>query len=323
MTRSNPRLDETACGVYIISATPFSDDGALDYSSLDRLIDFYLDQGVHGLPLLGVMGEAPKLSSEEQGQFMHHALRHVNGRRPVIVGVSNPGIDNLVVLSREAMDAGAAGVMVSGIPGLKTDEQVYRYFSQVLHALGPEIPVCLQDYPPTTTVYLSVGVINRLITDFPSIKMFKHEDCPGHRKLSSLRRAPDTEGTRRVSILSGIGGLYMPQELRRGADGVMTGFAFPGLLVSMYEMFMTDQADDAEDLYDIYLPLIRHEQQFGLGLALRKETLRRQGVLASAKSRDPGPSLDQDDLEELQSLFDRLLRKLNVSGHTVPRGLNR
>ncbi|GIS88532.1 MAG: hypothetical protein CM1200mP18_12420 [Gammaproteobacteria bacterium] len=106
------------------------------------------------------------------------------------------------------MDAGAAGVMVSGIPGLKTDEQVYRYFSQVIHALGPEIPVCLQDYPPTTTVYLSVGVINRLITDFPSIKMFKHEDCPGHRKLSSLRRAPDTEGTRRVSILSGNGGLF-------------------------------------------------------------------------------------------------------------------
>ena len=323
MTRLNSHLDETARGVYIISATPFSDDGALDYASLDRLIEFYLEQGVHGLTLLGVMGEAPKLSSEEQGQFMHHALQRVNGRQPVIVGVSNPGIDNLVVLSREAMDAGAAGVMVSGIPGLKTDEQVYRYFSQVIDALGSEIPVCLQDYPPTTTVYLSVNVINRLICDFPSIKMFKHEDCPGHRKLSSLRRAPETEGVRRVSILSGNGGLYMPQELRRGADGVMTGFAFPGLLVSVYKMFMTGQADDAEDLYDIYLPLIRHEQQFGLGLALRKEALRRQGVLTSAKSRDTGPSLDQDDLEELQCLFDRLLLKLKAPGHPVPEGLNR
>jgi len=102
----------------------------------------------------------------------------------------------------------------------------------------------------------------------------------------------------------------------------MTGFAFPGLLVSMYEMFMTDRVDDAEDLYDIYLPLIRHEQQFGLGLALRKETLRRQGVLASAKSRDPGPSLDQDDLEELQYLFDRLLLKLKATDHPIPEGLN-
>ena len=133
------------------------------------------------------MGEAPKLSSEEQGQFMHHALRRVNGRRPVIVGVSNPGIDNLVVLSREAMDAGAAGVMVSGIPGLKTDEQVYRYFSQVIHALGPEIPVCLQDYPPTTTVYLSVGVINRLITDFPSIKNVQTRRLPRTPKTQQLK----------------------------------------------------------------------------------------------------------------------------------------
>ena len=71
----------------------------------------------------------------------------------------------------------------------------------------------------------------------------------------------------------------------------------------------------------MYLPLIRHEQQFGLGLALRKETLRRQGVLASAKSRDPGPSLDQDDLQELQCLFDRLLLKLKSTDHPIPEGL--
>ena len=321
MRRPDQALNEDAKGVYVISATPFSDDGALDYASLDRLIDFYLKQGVHGLTLLGVMGEAPKLSSQEQSQFMRHVLQRIDGQRPVIVGVSNPGIDNLAALSREAMDAGAAGVMVSGIPGLKTDEQVFNYFSRVITALGPNIPICLQDYPPTTTVYLSVSVINRLITEYPSIKMFKHEDCPGHRKLSSLRRSPETNGIRRVSILSGNGGLYVPQELHRGVDGVMTGFAFPGLLVTVYEMFLSGKANAAEDLYDIYLPLIRHEQQFGLGLALRKETLRRQGVLTSAKSRDPGPSLDSDDLLELQRLFDRLVLKLKAADHPVPEGL--
>ena len=322
MERIGQTLNEDSKGVYVISATPFTDDGSLDYPSLDRLIDFYFEQGVHGLTLLGVMGEAPKLNSQEQSQFMCHALRRIDGRRPVIVGVSNPGIDNLVALSREAMDVGAAGVMVSGIPGLKTDEQVFGYFSKVIDALGANIPVCLQDYPPTTTVYLSISVINRLINNFPSIKMFKHEDCPGHRKLSSLRRAPQADGTRPVSILSGNGGLYVPQELRRGADGVMTGFAFPGSLVAVYEMFVAGKADAAEDLYDVYLPLIRHEQQFGLGLALRKETLRRQGVLRSAKSRDPGPSLDADDLLELQRLFDRLVLKLKVAGHPIPEGLD-
>ena len=98
MERIGQTLNEDAKGVYVISATPFTDDGSLDYPSLDRLIDFYFEQGVHGLTLLGVMGEAPKLNSQEQSQFMRHALRRIDGRRPVIVGVSNPGNDNLVAL---------------------------------------------------------------------------------------------------------------------------------------------------------------------------------------------------------------------------------
>ena len=314
-------LNETARGVYVIAATPFADNGALDLDSTDRLIDFTIEEGVQGLTLLGVMGEAPKLTAEEQNRFMAHALGRVDGRLPVIVGVSNPGIDNLVALSQSAMDAGAAGVMIAGMPGLKTDEQVFAYFSKVADRLGPEIPFCLQDYPPTTTVFLSVAVIKRLITTLPSLKMFKHEDCPGHRKLSQLCRASEGDALRRVSILTGNGGLYVPQELARGADGIMTGFAFSGMLAEVYRLHQAGEPEAAEDLFDLYLPVLRHEQQFGFGLALRKETLRRRGVIASAKARDPGPAMDADDHAELDRLLARLKRKLNAAGHPLPRGL--
>ena len=314
-------LTEEAKGVYVIATTPFTDDGAIDLASTDRLVEFCIEEGVHGMTALGVMGEAPKLSDSEQHAFMKHMLTRVGGRLPVIVGVSNPGMDNLAALAKAAMDAGAAGVMIAGIPGLKTDEQIHGYFSRVLEKLGPDIPVCLQDYPPTTTVYFSVPGINRLIRDFPQIVVFKHEDCPGHRKLSQLRRAPESEGLRRVSILTGNGGLYVPQEMRRGADGVMTGFAFPGMLARVYEMFITGDAEGAEDLYDLYLPVLRHEQQFGFGLALRKETLRRRGVLASAAARQPGPAMDADDLAEMDRLFDRLKQKLTAAGQPLPSGL--
>ena len=230
-------ISEESKGVFVIMATPFTDDGALDLQSADRLVEFYLEEGVHGLTVLGVMGEAPKLSLEEQVEFTQHVLKRVDGRVPVIVGVSNPGMDNLETLSRTTMDRGAGGVMIAGIPGLKTDEQVETYFKAVADRLGEEIPICLQDYPPTTTVFISVGVVNRLIADMPHLKMFKHEDCPGHRKLTRLRQAPETDGTRRVSILTGNNGLYVPQELARGADGIMTGFAFPGMLVDVYNLF--------------------------------------------------------------------------------------
>ena len=316
----NHRLTEQATGIYVIAATPFTDDGALDFDSADRLVEFYLEQGAHGMTLLGVMGEAPKLSDTEQSAFMTHMLKRIDARVPAIVGVSNPGIDNLAVLSARAMDEGAAGVMVAGIPGLRTDEQVYGYFARVFDKLGSEIPVCLQDYPPTTTVFLSVGIIQKLMDDFPSLVMFKHEDCPGMRKLTTLRRAPE-HGHRRVSILTGNGGLYVPQELARGADGVMTGFAFTGMLVDVYEQFIAGDVEAAEDLYDLYLPLIRHEQQLGAGLAIRKEVFRRRGVLASGAVRQPGPAMDNDDHGELDHLIRRLKVKLESAGLPLPAGL--
>ncbi|MDD9877892.1 MAG: dihydrodipicolinate synthase family protein [Magnetovibrio sp.] len=314
-------LNEQATGVYVIAATPFTDTGAVDLGGVDRLVEFYIEEGVHGITILGVMGEAPKLTDSEQKAFLQAFLARVDGRVPVIVGVSNPGIDNLAGLAKTSMDAGAAGIMVAGMPGLKTDEQIDGYFAQVMAALEDGTPVCLQDYPPTTTVHFSVDTVNRLIGAYPDIVMFKHEDCPGHRKLSRLRTAPETDGVRRVSILTGNGGLYVPQELRRGADGIMTGFAFPGLMVDVYEAFAAGDAEAAEDLFDLYLPLIRHEQQIGFGLALRKETLRRRGALATAKARAPGPSLDAADVAELEALFGRLKAKLAERNIERPNGI--
>ena len=315
------KFDEGSYGIYVIAATPFTETGAVDMGSVDTLADFYLDEGVHGMTVLGVMGEAPKLTDSEQIALLNRYLQRINGRVPVVVGVSNPGIDNVVSLSKASMDAGADGVMVAGIPGLRTDEQILTYFEKLFSKLDAGTPVCLQDYPPTTTVHFSVSVINRLIEIYSDIVMFKHEDCPGHRKLTQVRNAPEAERLRRVSILTGNGGLYIPQELRRGADGIMTGFAFPGMLVEAFDLFRDGKVDKAEDLFDLYLPLIRHEQQFGFGLALRKETLRRRGALSCPAARAPGPAMDAIDHGELENLFLRLKRKLETAGLRVPSGI--
>ena len=312
------KLTEQAKGIYPIAATPFTENGALDLDSTDSLVDYYLEAGAHGITILGVMGEAPKLSDQEQLEFTQRVLRRIDGQIPVVVGVSNPGIDNLARLSRAAVDAGAAGVMIAAINGLKTEEQVYGYFAKAFEKLGDEIPICLQDYPPTTTVYMSAATVNRLINDFPQLVMFKHEDVPGLRKLSQIRRGPE-QGRRRISILTANGGLYAPQELLRGADGMMTGFAFAGMLVEMYRRFTDGEIEAAEDLYDLYLPVLRHEQQFGIGLAIRKEILRRLGAIKTGAARQPGPALDSDDQAELDRLLHRLKRKLETAGEALPR----
>ncbi|QQP87638.1 dihydrodipicolinate synthase family protein [Skermanella sp. TT6] len=303
------KLNERANGVYIIAATPFEDDGRLDLASTDRMVDFYLECGVDGMTILGIMGEAPKLTPDEQQGFMRRVFDRIAGRIPVIVGVSNPGTNNLAAFAHSAMDAGAAGVMIAPMSGLKTEEQVVNYFAETLRILGPEVPVVFQDYPQVTQVPVSVATLRRIFDDHPQIVMLKHEDAPGLRKLGQIRTWPDTGG-RRISILVGNGGLHLPQELRRGADGAMTGFAYPEMLVQVCRRFFAGDADGAEDLFDTYLPIVRHEQQAGIGLAIRKEILRRRGVLASAAVRAPGPKLNADDHKELDSLMARLEAKL-------------
>lgn len=302
-------LDESAAGVFIISATPFTDEGELDLDSADRLVDFYLDNGVSGITILGMMGEAQKLAPDESMRFMQRMLARVDGRVQVVVGVSSAGLDNLVGLSKAAMDGGAAGVMVAPAAGLGTGEKIYRYFGQVFEALGPDIPVCYQDYPFATRSEISVPTFNRLVAEFDQLVMLKHEECPGLNKLSQVRKASD-DGLRRVSVLVGNGGLYLPQELQRGADGAMTGFAYPEMLVRVVELHRAGATDAAEDLFDAYLPLVRHEQQPGFGLALRKEVLHRRGIIASPRVRAPGPALNETDHRELTRLIGRVERNL-------------
>jgi len=296
-------------GVYIISATPFKEDQSLDLESADSLTDFYLEKGVDGITILGVLGEAPKLTEEESITFLRRVIRRVNGRVPVVVGVSH--VSNLHVqrLTREAMDNGAAGVMLAPAPGLKTDEQVYQYAANVFALIGDQVPVCYQDYPQSTGVATSLACFSRLVHDFPQLIMLKHEDFPGLRKITQLRRL-EQNGQRRVSVLVGNNGLYIPQEMRRGVDGMMTGFSYPEMLVQVARLFRENKAEQAEDLFDIYLPLVRHEYQFGISLAIRKEVLRRRGAIRCAATRKPGPALDQDDMLELDNLIARLERRL-------------
>ncbi len=307
-------IHRNSSGVFVIAATPFTEDGALDLASTDRMVDFYLETGVTGMTILGIMGEAPKLSGEESRSFVKRVLARIDGRVPVIVGVSGAGIDPMKALTAEVMEAGAAGVMVAPMQGMGPEDRIEGYFAQVCKALGPDVPVCLQDYPQTTGVRMSVDSILKIARDNPQVVMLKHEDWPGLTKLSRVRAETGTAEQPRLSILTGNSALFLPQEMQRGADGAMTGFAYPEMMVQVVDLSLKGDHDRAEDIFDAYLPLVRYEQQLGLGLAIRKETLRRRGVIATAKVRAPGPVMTKADHDELSRLVARLEKRLGELG---------
>jgi 4-hydroxy-tetrahydrodipicolinate synthase len=279
-------LDETAKGVYVIAVTPFTDTGAIDLTSTDRMVDFYLEKGATGLTVLGMMGEAPKLTAAESTALVKRVLARTAGHVPVVVGVSAPGFAPLQELADEVMQNGAAGVMVAPPSNLRTDDQIFSYYATTAEMLG-KTPFVLQDFPQATGVQIAAAVIIRILKACPTCVMLKHEDWPGLNKITALRAASDKGETRRISILCGNGGLFLPEELGRGADGAMTGFAYPEMMVDVWRAHAQGDGDRAQDIFDAYLPLARYELQQHIGLMIRKYTLAKRGVIASAALRKP------------------------------------
>ena len=305
------QFNAAATGVYLITVTPFTDSGALDLESTDRMVDFCLDCGVTGLTVLGIMGEASKLTAEESTLFVKQVLARVAGRVPVVVGASSAGFAPMRELTDSVMSLGAAGVMVAPPSTLRTDEQILAYFEMVSQTLGAAVPWVLQDHPVATGVQMSTAVIKQIIKNSPSCVMLKHEDCPGLTKLSSIRAASASGELRRVSILTGNGGgLFLPEELTRGADGAMTGFAYPEMMVDVCRAHAAGEIERAHDIFDAYLPLARYEQQSGIGLAVRKHLLAERGVIKSAAIRKPGPKLSAQDIADITRLSTRQARRL-------------
>ncbi|KKB61503.1 dihydrodipicolinate synthetase [Robbsia andropogonis] len=302
------RLDERASGVFVIAVTPFTDDGSLDLTSTDSMVDFYLEKGATGLTVLGMMGEAPKLTTDESAQFVKRVMARVGPQFPVVVGVSAPGFASMKELSSRVMDLGASGVMVAPPSTLRTDDQLFHYFTGAAETLG-DTPWVLQDFPLATTVQMSASAILRIVEAVPSCVMLKHEDWPGLAKIDALRAA-EKKGARRISILTGNGGMFLPEEMHRGADGAMTGFAYPEMMSQIVAAHHASEFERAQDLFDAYLPLARYEQQPGLGLAVRKYTLAKRGAIATPMLRRPGPTLSAGDIADIDRLTARLARRL-------------
>ena len=207
------------------------------------------------------------------------------------------------------MDEGAAGVMIAPPPHLRTDDQITGYYAQAVEAIGADVPFVIQDYPLTLTVQMTPGVIRRIVQDNPSCVMLKHEDWPGLEKISALRRFQAEGSMRAISILTGNGGLFLDFEMERGADGAMTGYAFPEMLADVVRLQKAGRRDEAHDLFDAHLPLLRYEQQPGVGLAVRKYVLMRRGLIASDAQRKPASALSPAARQEVDYLLARLARR--------------
>jgi 4-hydroxy-tetrahydrodipicolinate synthase len=292
-------------GIYNIVPTPFDERGAVDEASLARLIEFVIGTGVDGLTILGFLGEAAKLSEAERSLVIEISVATAADRVPVVVGATAPATDPAVAFARDAVSRGATGLLVAPPRLARPAEAAIRRHYETL-ADAVEVPIVVQDFPAGSGVFMTPAFVGALAAGVPSCRWLKLEDDPTAQKVTAILAAnPD------ISVFGGLGGNFMLEELQRGAIGMMTGFGFPEILVSIYRAFCAGEVDRARDTFYRYLPLIRYENQAGLNLPLRKLIYQRRGAMDGAAPRRPYPPLDDTTLVELDALLEYL-------GLTVP-----
>jgi len=275
-------------GVYSVLPTPFRGGGDVDTDSLKSVVDLIVGAGVNGVTALGVTGEVSRLNERERHLVVETVVQQVAGRAKVIVGASADGVRTCIEYSREAKKLGAAAVMVSPPRALKLNsESVVNHYKALADAV--DLPIVVQDYPPISGFAMEAGLLARIAKEVPAARTIKLEDPPTPFKTSRILAAA---GDTKVAILGGLGGVFLIEELLAGAAGVMTGFAFPEVLVKVVTLYRAGKVDEAADVFYKFVPLMRFEFQEGIGMAIRKEVLRQRGALADGSTRAPGAVLD-------------------------------
>jgi 4-hydroxy-tetrahydrodipicolinate synthase len=282
-------------GVHTIMPTPFKDDGSLDLPSLETLTDFLIKLEVDGLVVLGVMGEAPKLSQQEQDEVIRTTVNVAAKRVPVFAGSGAEGTDLAVQKSLNALKLGAAGLLVAP-PPVQNDAVIFEYYRRINIAVDKTI--VLHDYPAATNIKLTPELVTRLANELGHVQVIKLEETPSVPKMTALRKLGSS-----ISIVGGLGGMFFFEELERGADGMMTGFSYPEILVAIYRAYARGNKQEAARIFYEACPLLRYEFQPGIGLALRKEIYRQRGAIKSAFVRHPGVQIDEHLRRELAQVL--------------------
>ena len=297
--------DRKLDGIHFMLPTPFDSNGEVDTASFDRLVGAARTANCTGVVTLGVMGEAHRLTDVERGPIIDAVVAAAGDDLTVTVGTSAESGRALAARVRDAQSGGATAVMVAPAKMMKPNPPAtYEYYAAAQEVT--KIPIVVQDLPEQTGVHLDPAFIGKLHSELPDAKYLKLEDPPTPQKITKVIEA--TNGT--MGIFGGLGGAFLFEELRRGAIGTMTGFAYPEVLVAIHKYITSGDLERARSIFYKWIPLIRYENSSGIGLAIRKEIMKRRGFITTADIRPPSPSIDDTTREELDDLMNSIYLNL-------------
>jgi dihydrodipicolinate synthase/N-acetylneuraminate lyase len=282
-------------GVFGLLPTPYTEDYEIHTADLRAAADFCCRSGQHGIVWPVMVGEFYFLGEEERIRHLDHVLEEVNGRLPVVFGCSGVSVPQVLLFAGAAQKAGADAIIAMA-PARTNAPIAMDMFRRLADAYdGPIILQNAAAYAPLTGEQIAA-----LIDEVPQIEYIKEERPPGPRHIAEVYQLV---GDRVKTIFGGAAGKFMPDELRRGANGCMPACEVADLLAKLIERWWAGDEAGARDLHRRLLPLIIRETH-----PFMRYMLKRRGVFTSTVERAPaGPdALDADDKREITTLIEAI-----------------
>jgi 4-hydroxy-tetrahydrodipicolinate synthase len=239
-------------GVWTALVTPMLPEGDVDTLSIDQLVDYQLQSGVHGLVACGTTGEAPTLSHAERNQILEQVLGRVEGHIPVLMGVGTNDTPTTLKNAKEALALGAQGIMiVAPYYNRPTPEGLYRHFATVAEAV--DCPILLYNNPIRCGIEISIECVQKLHTSYPHVRGIK--DCNSHP--NRLMQLAEKVGEH-FSLLTGDDNWLLPALSlgAKGIVGVLTNVC-PNPFVDIIQAFKNQDIKTAQSIYKTIFPLIQ------------------------------------------------------------------
>jgi 4-hydroxy-tetrahydrodipicolinate synthase len=284
-------------GVFPVLPTPFDEHGRPDVDSMRKLVRYLVDAGVDGMTYPGVASEFNQLTIEERLALTDIVLDELDGRVPLVAGVSSVEVEGVVQLAQAAAESGASALMIAAPPDRKTAQAQIEFFAAIARAV-PNTPIVLQNVPAPVGAGLDPDVLVAILRAVPGIHYVKEETLPSGQRLTSIRKmAPQTLR----GVLGGAGGRYITDELRRGACGTMPAIELAEVHVALFAAHLAGESERVRQLFTRMLPILNVQAVFRWSLT--KYVLHRRGLIRCRLQRAAGPLLDNEDAADVDAFL--------------------
>lgn len=298
-TRTGGAESSALRGVVPIPVTTFNRDGSLDLGGLGSQVEFCLEHGADGILYPGVVSEFYTLTDEERRSAVEAVVAATGGAAPVAVGVTGASTEAAVEFTRHAASLEVTAVMTM-VPYVQhffgPSTQFVRAHTHRVAEVG--VPVIMQN--ARVGFPLAATALAEVVEAVPGVRYVKEESSPPTHGISEVVKVL---GDSIDGVFGGIGGVYLVNELERGAIGTMPSPAFVDRIVGAHRRYAADGADAAQAEIDAMGSLFTREILYNV--AFHKEVLRRRGVISGTTVRIASPELDEVDLADLDRLMQR------------------